>query len=159
MKLFARILSFVVLFSATLLFMNCGGGGGEGKTAEEEQLDKLKAGPWTIVSADLDGADRTADFTGLTLTVSGTFGAAEYGYSFTGSRPNPSPWPSSGQWKFGADPKTQLIRLDDDPDLAMNYTLTNSDAQLTITFTYSGAGFAGGRTEAVEGDWEFVFEK
>ena len=49
-----------------------------------------------------------------------------YGYSFTGTRPNPSPWPASGTWKFGSNVSTQMVRLDDDPDLGMNYVLTDT---------------------------------
>ena len=102
--------------------------------------------------------DRTSDFTNLKMSFTGTYVAGgTYGYNFTGTRPNPSPWPASGTWKFGPTVSTMMIRLDDDPDLGMNYTLT--DTQLTISFTYTGAGYAGGRIEQVEGDWEFIFTK
>lgn len=158
MKVLARILSLFMLLAVATLYTSCGGDDGPTKTQEETQLDKLKADVWNIASASLGTTDRTGDFTNLKLTFSGNYVAGgTYGYSLSGTRPNPSPWPASGTWKFGSNVTSQIVRLDDDPDLGMNYVLT--DTQLTITFTYTGAGFAGGRIEQVEGDWEFIFTK
>ncbi len=156
MKVLARILSLIILLAVATLYTSCGGDDGPTKTQEEIQLEKLKANPWNISSVTLDGTNRLTDFTNLKLTFGGTFvTGGTYTYSFTGSRPNPSPWPASGTWEFGPTATSMMVRLDD--DLPMNYTLT--DTQLTITFTYSGAGFAGGRVEQVEGNWEFIFTK
>lgn len=158
MKVLTRILSLFTLLAVATLYTSCDGGDDPKKTQEEIQLDKLKANVWTLSSAELGTTDRTTDFANLKMTFTGTYVAGgTYGYSFTGTRPNPSPWPASGTWKFGSNVTTQMVRLDDDPDLGMNYVLT--DTQLTITFTYDGAGFAGGRVEQVIGDWEFIFTK
>jgi hypothetical protein len=50
-----------------------------------------------------------------------------------------------------------ITRLSDDQD--MTYSLSNSDKQLSISFTYSGEGFFNGRVETVEGPWTFVFTR
>ncbi|HEX7016393.1 MAG TPA: lipocalin family protein [Cyclobacteriaceae bacterium] len=157
MKIIPRMLSILVAVAMAVSLTNCGDDDDGGSSEEEAQLGKL-VGTWTLSSASLDGTDRTTDFPGLTLTVSGTFSqGGTYAYSFTGTRPNPSPWPASGTWKFDANPSSQIIRLDDGQK--MNYSLGNSNAQLTIEFNYQGSGFAGGRIEEVAGNWQFVFTK
>jgi hypothetical protein len=161
MKVLARILSLFTLLAVASLYTGCDKGDPNPKSAEETQLDKLKANVWTLVEADLDGTDRTADFqttTAMTLTFSGTFSTSggTYTMQVNGSRPNPNPWPQSSNWTFGGDVTKQMIRLFDDPDLGMNYTLT--DSELEITFNYTGVGFAGGRVEEVNGNWTFLFE-
>ena len=151
------MLSILVAVCMAAALTNCDDDGGGGSSEEQTQLDKL-VGTWTLSSASLDGTARTTDFPGLTLTLSGTFSqGATYAYSFTGTRPNPSPWPASGTWKFDANPSSQIIRLDDGQK--MNYSLGNGNAQLTIEFNYQGSGFAGSRIEEVAGNWQFVFTK
>lgn len=123
---------------------------------EQSSLEKL-VNEWNLTSATLDGTDRTSDFNGLQMSMTGTFSGpgGTYPYSFTGSRPNPSPWPASGTWQFDADPASQIIRLDDGQKI--NYALENDGAQLTLEFNYQGSGFAGSRVQEVGGNWKFVF--
>lgn len=158
MKILSRILSLLVIASLGLAYVGCGGKDKGEDDVEKTQLAKLAA-VWTVSSVTLDGAPRT-DFPGLTLTISGTFDSTNpkgpYNYSFTGTRPNPSPWPVNGQWSFGANTLTQLVRHDN-PDLDMSYELT--DSQLTISFNYTGEGFTGSRVSQVKGNWTFVFTK
>lgn len=152
----SRVLSVLVLVSAALFYTNCGGGDDPTKTEEENQLDKLKAGQWTLLSAS-DGTDRTSEYPGMTLTISGAFSpGASYSYTSNAtSWPVKSPWKKEDAWKFkpGAE-STTIIRLSDDEE--MTYSLSNSDKQLTLNFNYLGDGFANGR---VEGDWTFVFTR
>lgn len=156
----SRILSLLLLVSAAVLYSNCGGGDDPEKSEEELQLDKLKASQWTLVSAN-DGSDRTAEYPGMTLTLTGTFSAGGT-YSYTSSAsswPVKSPWKKDDTWKFkpGSVANT-IIRLSDDQE--MTYTLSNSDKQLTIAFNYVGPGFENvGRVEIVEGDWTFTFTR
>jgi hypothetical protein len=86
MKLLTRTLSLLTIASLTLFFANCGGDDGGGKSKEEKQLDKLKK-TWTIQSVELDNVDRTADFTGFTLTITGTYDkdavAGDYPYDYS----------------------------------------------------------------------------
>jgi hypothetical protein len=159
MNLLTRIFSLFLLVSAVVFFSNCGGGDDPEKTEEEIQLDKLKAGTWTLLSAS-DGSDRTSEYPGMTLTYSGTFSAGgTYNYSSTAtSWPSISPWEDEGTWKFvGGSVSNKLIRLTDDEE--MTYTLSNSDKQLSISFNYAGPGFKNARVESVEGDWVFTFTR
>ena len=161
MKIFSRILSLLAIAGLGLFYAGCGGDDKDNDPIEKVQLGKLST-TWNISSVTLDGAART-DFTGFTLSMSGSFDAASpkgpYNFTVGGTRPNPSPWPASGTWKFGASPLTDLLRKDSpaDPDLAMTYSV--SDTQLTIEFTYNGDGFAGSRINKVEGNWVFTFTK
>lgn len=125
---------------------------------EQSYFERLEAG-WDLASVTLDGIDRTPDFNSLHMAITGPFNGAggTYAYSFTGSRPNPSPWPGSGTWQFDADPGSQIVRLDDGQKIS--YSLENGETQLTLEFNYQGAGFAGSRIQEVAGNWKFVFEK
>jgi hypothetical protein len=127
---------------------------------EEEQLDKLKKS-WNIISAALNGSTRTSDFSGFKLIISGIFDPANpngpYNYSVSGSRPTPSPWPSSGQWSFaaiGTGDSGTLLRSDDVP---ITYSI-NSNGHLTVTFECQDCDYAGSRTKEVNGTWVFVFD-
>jgi hypothetical protein len=169
MKLLARTLSLLIIASLTLFFANCGGDGGGSTPEEKVQLGKLK-GTWEISTATLtmgSTVDRTGDFTGFTLQISGDFDSdspeGPYSYQVGGTRPTPSPWPASGKWFFGDDPKTLLVRDEDNDnqldtngdDLAMFYSINSSNV-LTISFTCESCDYAGSRTAQVDGLWEFV---
>ncbi len=154
-----RIFSLLILVSAGLLYSGCSGDDDPSKSEEEVQLDKLKVAQWTLQSAN-DGTDRTSEYPAMTLTFSGTFSAGGT-YSYTSSAtswPSLSPWKKDDTWKFQAGSVTStVVRLSDDQ--VMTYSLTNSDKQLSISFTYSGPGFFNGRVESVDGPWTFVFTR
>jgi hypothetical protein len=154
-----RIFSLLLLVSAMVFLSNCDGGDDPEKSEEELQLDKLKAGQWTLLSAS-DGTDRTAEYPGMTLSFAGTFsngGTYSYESSAT-SWPPASPWEEAGSWKFvSGSVGNKIIRLTD--DVEMTYTLSNSDKQLSLSFTYQGDGFVNGRVEVVEGAWVFTFTR
>lgn len=161
MKLATRILSLLVMVGLATFYVGCGGGGGDDETQEEKQLKKLKSS-WALESAS-DGTPRTSEFPNLVLTLEGNYVKnGTYAYSFTGTRPNPSPWPVSGTWKFGTDVPTQILR---DPGSANEFLMTYSvtDTKLTLKFTIPDghAGFVGGtsREKKVSGEWTFVFNK
>jgi len=154
-----RVFSLLILVSATLFYSSCGGDDDDGKTEEELQLDKLKAAQWTLLSAN-DGTDRTSEYPGMTLTMSGTFSAGgTYNYTSNAtSWPSLSPWKKDDTWQFQAGSVgSTIIRLSDDQE--MNYSFDNSDKQLSIFFQYMGPGFFNGRVESVEGPWTFVFTR
>jgi len=160
MKLLTRILSVVVVASAGFYCLRCGEKNTEPDPVEKVQLAKL-SDTWTIASVTLDNNSRISDFANFELTLAGTFNESSpngpYQYMVSGSRPSNNPWPpAGGTWSFGADASEDLVRHDD-PDLSMNYTITNTE--LTLTFNYSGSGFIGGRTSQVSGNWEFTFTK
>ncbi len=158
MKLVIRILSVVAFAGLATFYTSCKPDENN-KTTEEKQLEKLTQ-TWSLVSAN-DGTDRTADFPNLVLTVSGSFAQdGTYNYSFTGTRPNPSPWPVSGTWKFGTDPTTQLIR---DPSSAneidMFYDVSDTSLEISFNVPDTSTGWPGGRATSVSGDWVFTFQK
>jgi len=153
----SRFFAFLLLVSAAILNINCGGGDDPEQTEEEIQLEKLKAATWTLVSAS-DGSDRTSEYPGMTLTFAGSFNVGgTYSYTSTAtSWPSISPWNQNDSWKFvGTSVSNKIIRLSD--DVEMTYALSNSDKQLSISFNYTGPGFNNGRVEVVEGDWVFTF--
>ncbi len=157
MKHVARLFSVILLASAGFFYVSCDDDDG-GKSEEESQLDKLKA-TWTLQSAN-DGTDRTDEYPNMTMTISGTFTAGgTYNYSSDAdSWPSVSPWKAIDTWKFKSGSVGNTIIRQTDL-LEMNYSLTNSDKTLTISFTYAGTGFNNGRTESVDGNWDFVFTR
>ena len=157
MKHLARLFSVVVLIGAAVFYSSCGGSD-DPKSPEETQLDKFKF-TWDLQSAS-DGTDRTSEYPGMTATFSGTF--SEGGtYTYTSdadSWPSISPWKKTDTWKFKTGSVANVIVRQSDL-LEMNYSFSNSDKTLTLTFTYSGPGFANGRTESVDGNWAFTFTR
>ena len=158
MKHVARLLSLLLLVSAGIFYASCDGGDDGEKSQEEIQLDKLKA-TWTLQSAN-DGTDRTDEYPGMTMVISGTFTeGGTYNFSSTAtSWPSVSPWEDVGTWKFkSGSVANTIIRQSDLQE--MTYVLSNSDKTLTISFNYQGPGFNNGRIESVDGDWDFVFTR
>lgn len=152
----SRIFALFLIVSVVLFSVGCDGSDDPEKTEEEIQLDKLKAGEWTLISAT-DGTDRTSEYPNMKLSFSGAFAeGGTYSYSSSATTwPALSPWEQSGSWKFApGNVSSRIIRLTDEQE--MIYTLSNSDKQLAITFTYSGAGFVNGR---VDGEWTFTFTR
>jgi hypothetical protein len=158
MRMLPRILSLLAVVSACLFFMGCDPGPDKNDAVEKTQLTQLSK-TWTVSKVTLDEVERS-DFSGFKLAISGSFNDSSpkgpYTYTVSGTRPDPNPWPpAGGTWKFGSDPKHDLLRNDEGGDLPMNYTVTSST--LSIDFTYTGDGFSNGRTEEVSGHWVFTF--
>jgi len=117
MKIAFRALSLLILVVVSTFYAACKKEDDDPETEEKKQLDLLR-GAWTLQSASTDGTDRTSDFftdanppQPLVLNLSGNYvEGGTYNYSFTGTRPDPSPWPESGTWKFGTNKLTDMIR-------------------------------------------------
>lgn len=161
MKIAFRVLSLLILVVVSTFYAGCKKDEPDPGTEEKKQLDKL-LGSWTLQSAN-DGTDRTADFPGLVLNLSGNYKEGGiYNYSFTGTRPDPSPWPQSGTWKFGTNKSTEMIR---DPnsssEIPMTYQVTATELVITFNVPDGSAGWPGGtsRIKSVAGDWTFTFTK
>lgn len=152
MKAF-RILALLFISAVLLTYAGCKGNDPDPVPVTDVQFDKLNK-TWKINTVSLDGADKTADYTGFQLTLSGTKGTPPFNYATSG-RPSLSPWPASGKWDFGAAPETQMIRDKGTADeLAVTYAVTEST--LTISFTFNGTGYAA-RTGVVKGAWIYTF--
>jgi hypothetical protein len=158
MKHVSRLLSLIILVSAGLFYVSCDGSDDGDKSQEELQLDKLKS-TWTLQSAN-DGTDRTGDYEDMTVTISGTFSeGGTYNYTSDATNwPSVSPWKAIDTWKFKSGSVTSAIVRQSDLQ-EMNYSLSNGDKTLTISFNYQGPGFNNGRTQSVTGDWDFVFTR
>lgn len=158
---FLRNMPLVLVLAATIIVSSCKNGD-DPDPFEKVQLTKL-AKTWTFSSASLGGVQRD-DFNTISLVIAGTFNASSpsgpYQYTINGTRPNPSPWKSNGSWSFaeGEGAKTTIIRdAGTQDEVQMAYVLSADAKTLTLNFTVSGSGFAGSRTNEVEGNWEFVF--
>lgn len=157
MKLITRLLSLTVLLAATLFYTGCKDDGDDTQSDQEIQLEALSSKTWALTSATLDGDPKEDDFPNMKITFSGTFVDENtiYTYSVTGTTPTPSPIPRSGTWKFGADPKTQIIRDPGTDDFPITYSLTGNT--LTFQFECETCDYAGGRVSTVNGQWTMVF--
>jgi hypothetical protein len=160
MKHLNRVFTLLILVSAFLSYTGCSKKDNN-QSEEETQLNKLKSDQWTLTSA-ADPSDRTAEYPGMKLTISGNFSeGGTYQYTSTAtSWPSVSPWKKDDSWKFQAGAVGSIIVRQADLQV-MNYTLSNSDKTLTLNFVYpdSGPGFNNGRTESVAGNWTFVFTR
>lgn len=154
MKAFLRLTTLLAIAGLTVFFAACKRNNPGPESAEKQQLDKLSK-TWNIVSATLDGTDRTADFSNFQLEITGTFPSTSdkgpYNFQVSGSRPTPSPWPETGTWSFGDDATSQIIRND---DISILYSIDNNE--LTLQFACVSCNYSGARTSAVNGDWQFV---
>ncbi|MEK6780308.1 MAG: hypothetical protein AABY93_01295 [Bacteroidota bacterium] len=150
MKSIAKIFVLLALLAVLLTYSSCDNTKPPTPSDEEVQLGKLsKTWKATSTSVTKDGVVQTG-YDNFTLTLSGTVGAASYGYTTSG-RPALSPWLSSGSWTFDTDPLTSIIRDKGTADeLKMTYTVT--EATLQITYNFQGTGYAG-RVDNVKGQW------
>ncbi len=154
---YLRLLLLIAVVGSLFTLTNCGGGGTPEADPKDVQLAKLSK-TWKIKTVtNPSNADVTSTFTGFTLTISGTKGAASFSYSTT-NRPPLSVWKSSGSWIFGTNVSTQLTR---DPDNVadkqdMNYVVSDTSLELNFAFPAGKVGYS--RIDQVEGNWKFVFQ-
>ena len=152
MKVTSRIFVLLAILAVLLTYSSCDKHKTPAPSDEEVQLGKLSK-TWKATSVKKDNVDQTG-YTNFTLTISGTAGAASFGYAAAG-RPALSPWLSSGNWNFDTDPLTSIIRDKGTADeLKITYTVTETTLQLTYTF--NAAGYAG-RVDNVKGSWVMTF--
>ncbi|MFN8341959.1 MAG: hypothetical protein U0V64_09855 [Cyclobacteriaceae bacterium] len=152
MKIASRILFLAFAIALTGL-SSCKKGSDPAPDPAAEQLKKLSK-TWKVSTVTQGGTDVTASYTAFTLTVSGTAGAASFGYVTT-NRPALSPWPSSGSWNFGTTIATDIVRDKATADeLPITYSV--SDTQLQLSFTFNGNGYQGSRVNNVGGNWIFT---
>jgi len=153
---FLRFSVLMALIAGFGILSSCKKGDDPEPSIQEKNLG-LMTDTWVVTSVTYEGQPSSVDYTGMTITISGTFNATSNTYNYTmGNRPvgKLTPWPASGTWSFDETlPQSIVIRNDD--DLPMGYTVT--DDLLQFDFTYTGDGYTG-RTSVVEGDWVFVFE-
>ena len=153
-----------MVLGVMFLFTACGPGEGNEPTPAELQLERLvgdykasSSKSWTVSEVLFDGSEnRTADWTGFTITMSttGTI-SGTHSYTTTGGLAG-GPWPGSGSWEFGGtvdNPNINKIIRDDGLEIA----ITVNDSQLTMTFIFDNNIHTSGRIEAVNGEYSFTF--
>jgi len=152
MKITLKILTSLLVL--TVIFSACKSNDPDPISIEDQQLAKLTAS-WKAASATLDGTAQTG-YENFILTISGTAGATSFGYTASG-RPSNSPWPASGNWVFGTNPESMIVRDPQGDKVDMTYSV--SDTEFQITFVFSGVGYPSSRVSKVTGTWVFSFKK
>ena len=162
MKIFSRILSLLVIASLGLFYAGCGGSTPDPDPVEKVQLKKLSK-TWTIdaaTGATLDAEDKTSMFPGFTITFGGTFNttthAGPYNFTVGGTMPTPSPWPTSGTFKFtpttDADGNGGVISTQD--NIAVTYKFDGTKLKLSLTCG-DNCNYGNVRAKNVKGAWVF----
>jgi len=154
---------FTVIFLLMGFLSGCKDKKKNDPTPAQVQLEKLAGSykttstkTWAIQSVHYNSTqDRTADWTGFTLSLS-TDGS-NHSFSTSGAF-SPGPWPTSGTWTYGGtadNPNVNLLIRDDQLEMASS---VNIDATtLTLVFTFDDTLHSGGRVEAVNGEYIFKF--
>ena len=150
---YSRALLSVALLGSIVIFLGCGGKGGNPEPLTDKQLGLLSK-TWKVKSVLLGSTDSSSHWTNFKLTIGGTKGQPNsFTYSCTG-RPPRSVWPASGTWTFGTDPSTQIIRDAQAQDaLNITYSVDAASSNLQLQFSFSGTGYT--RVSNVSGDWTF----
>jgi len=152
MKRLSNLLAALV-FASLVIFMSCGGGGGDdGPSALETAVNNLTvtggfSNP-TSVTTGVGAAD--GDWSSFGITFSGTVEGGDYAVSGvpTGFE---DVW-SDGTWTInsGANVITKT-QGGQDTDISAQI----EEGALTMSFNVSTQG---GRTSGIDGNWTFVFE-
>ena len=157
-----KTIKHLLLFSSLMIILlGCPDKNTPEPSSAELQLEKLTGAynsssskTWGTTSVKFGGTeDRTADWANFTITIS-TNGSGINNYS-TANAFSPGPWPASGTWSFGGTADNpninQVVRGEDGLEIAVAVDGTT----LTLTFTFDDTVHAGGRAEAVNGEYVF----
>jgi len=144
---------FLILFTIILFTSGCKKKSEDPEPITDVQLTKLSK-TWKLTGVTLDGVSKLSEYSSFQLVLAGTKGADLFTYT-TASRPSRSPWPGSGNWTFGADPVTQIIRDPQTDAVAMTYSV--NDHSLQLSFKFTGTGYTA-RISELTGQWVFTFE-
>jgi hypothetical protein len=153
---FMKKLNYLVIaliFSGVLL-MGCGGSGGDKKSDEDLQVERL-AKTWVLdgsstVTRDLD--DLTALYNGFRITFN-----SSNTYTIQGDVNNIFA-NTSGTWDFpraGGDPTSLNSILFDGDTRAVTINVNNDGTVLSFDFSINNDTPIGGRTEGLDGDYQF----
>jgi hypothetical protein len=149
---YLKSIAIIAFLAGFAFMMGCKKDDGPNQTEEEIQLEKL-AFTWTVTSATLDGNDRTADWTGMTLTAT-----TSKTYSTSGSNDD-NVWPSSGTWDFAGNTGAGLEVLNRSDGVTINIdNLTETALDLSFTYVLAEANKEA-RVNSIEGNWVFKFTK
>ena len=149
----------LALLGASAVFMGCSGPTPPAPNPQDEQLAKLSH-TWTATAVTMDSQPVSGYVGTFKLTISGDPGQTTFDYTTSGRPTGPTPWPPSGQWTFGTDFSTVVIRSD--YDLPVTYSVNATTLQLTFDYGHCpNTGIAcddyTGRMASVAGQWSFTF--
>ena len=96
-------------------------------------------------TATVDGVDKSATYTGLTVSFTGA------NYTTTNGK---GLWPASGSWSF-VDSDGRSIKRDDGIEIGVDVT----DSSLKLSFTWTKTTLSGGRSASVSGQHVLTFSK
>ncbi len=144
-------------FLSLVLVISCGKGGDDepDTTPEEVQFAKLE-GTWTLTSVT-NNTNQVSGWDGFELTISGSASNVQFSTNGAGGNGTVQPegttdvWPGSGTLIFSnADEVREMTR----GGITLNITVSGDTLQISFTVDTSG-----GRTDEVDGDWVFSFQR
>jgi len=137
----------VVIITMLIQLMGCGGKGSDPTppSAQDGVKAKLTAGKWNMQTAQVDGVDKTATYSGLSVTFTSS------GYTATNGK---GLWAASGTWSF-VDAEGKKIKREDGTEMAVEVT----DTSLKLSFNWTKATVGGGRVESIAGQHVLSFTK
>lgn len=158
MKRLSNLLAALV-FASLVIFMSCGGGGDDPAPSAGETQAGLLNGTWAVSGTPLFNNGVEGDWTGFTLTISGTAEGSDgiWGgnYSTSGTPTGyEAVWPTSGNWNF--ESTTVVNRaVRNDATEGVSVTINVSETGLTLTFTLTDPN---ARAAGIYGqEWTFQF--
>jgi hypothetical protein len=146
-NLYRLLTVFVVLFAITVQ-----GCKDDEPTLAEKTAKILKAHDWKLSKLTVDGTDKTSDYEGIVLKITG---------SNTFSSINGAPFfPASGTWAFKSETARLLtVSLGIEQQLRDVTIKSIDDNTLVISFNWDETTLGGGRQASVEGEHELTFVK
>ena len=145
------------LFFSGLILMSCGGSsGGDKKSEEELQIERLSK-TWGVDAASTvfrDSDDITTDYDGFRLTLTSSFT-----YNITGDV-NGIFASTSGSWDFPRNPSNDPTNLGqiliDGDSRPITVNVDTDGTILDINFSISNGTPIGGRVQGLDGDYIFT---
>jgi hypothetical protein len=136
MKRIFRLLPFIMLAAGLTILSSCGG---DDPSASAVMTKKLIAHPWELSNVTVDGTDKTALYSGLTITFSKT------GFTTTNGG---VVWSASGTWEF-IDKKAQFMIRNDDLEIEI---IEATSSTLKLGFSWTSDTFGPGRASSIAGN-------
>lgn len=148
-----QILKKVQIILLAVLLVNCNDDDSNEPSNIDLAQNKL-GGSWTLTYAQLDADDITSGFQNFTLTIDNL----NYSTNSDLIDRQPNPWPKTGLFILpGVIDNTTNFALTRDDNVTLNVNFL-ADNSMRITFFYDSST-AGGRQNAVDGEWVFEFTK
>jgi hypothetical protein len=158
---FLMVASLLLVSVIVLFLSSCGGKGSDPAppelTAAEKAVQNLVASPWKVAAVAVDGADKTALFTGFTITFSPS-STINGKPSFNGNYSTTNGgvmWPN-GSWTIGDINLAGSLQRGD----GLTVQLTDVTATtFKMSLAWNKNTFGPGRVESIKGQFVFSMGK